>query len=41
MHGERRPARPASSAAAPDVDGELCVCVNIPGLNRAASKDLF
>ena len=41
MHGEGRPARPTSSAAAPDAGDELRVCVNISGLNRAASQDLF
>jgi hypothetical protein len=41
MRGERRPARPTSSAAAPDAGGQLRVCVNVPGLNRAASQDAF
>jgi hypothetical protein len=41
MRGERRPACPTSSAAAPDAGGQLRVCVNIPGLNRAASQDAF
>ena len=41
MHGERRPVRPANAVAAPDVGGELRVCINIPSLNRAASQDLF
>ncbi|XP_073360423.1 uncharacterized protein [Aegilops tauschii subsp. strangulata] len=41
MHGERPPARSPSAAAAPDVGGGLRVCVNIPGLNMAASQDLF
>jgi hypothetical protein len=41
MRGERRPARPASAAAAPEAGGEMHICFNIPGLNRAASQDLF
>ena len=40
MRGERRPAS-SSAAAAPDMGGELRVCVNIPGLNRAASQEFF
>ena len=38
MRGDRRP-----PGAAPDPceDGELRVCVDIPGLNRAASQELF
>jgi hypothetical protein len=41
MRGEHRPTRPTSSAAAPDAGGQLRVCVNVPGLNRAASQDAF
>ena len=40
MHGERRPA-PPDAAAAPDMGDELRVYVNISGLNRAASQELF
>ena len=41
MHSEHRPALPPSAAAAPDLGNELRICVNIPGLNRAASQELF
>lgn len=41
MRGERCPAPPTGAAAAPDEGDGLRVCVNIPGLNRAASQDLF
>jgi hypothetical protein len=40
MRGERRPGS-SGAAAAPDMGGELRVYVNIPGLNRAASQELF
>jgi hypothetical protein len=40
MRGRRRPA-PPNAAAARDTGGELRVCVNIPGLNRAAAQELF
>ena len=40
MRGECCPASP-SAAAAPDMGGELRVCVNIPGLNKAASRVLY
>ena len=36
MRGERHPTS-LSAAAAPDMGGELRVCVNMPRLNRAAS----
>lgn len=41
MRGELHPTRPTSAATAPDASDGLRVCVNIPGLNRAASQDLF
>ena len=40
MRGERRPT-PLCSAMALDMGGGLHVCVNIPGLNTAASQALF
>ena len=40
MHGECHPT-PPSVAAAPHMGSELCVRINITGLNRAASQDLF
>ena len=39
MEGDRRP--PLGTAPYPGEDKELCVCVNIPGLNGAASQELF
>jgi hypothetical protein len=41
MRSKHHPARPTSSAAAPDTGGQLRVCVNVPGLNRAVSQDTF
>ena len=41
MRGERHPTCSTSAAAAPDAADGLRVCINIPGLNRAASQDLF
>ena len=41
MRGEHRPVLPPSAAAAPDEGSELRICVNIPGLNRIASQELF
>ena len=40
MRGERHPA-PPSATPAPDKGTELRACINIPGLNRAASQELF
>ena len=40
MHVEHR-STPPSPAVAPDAGSELRVRVNIPGLNRAASQELF
>ena len=40
MRGERRPAQ-SDAAAAPDMGSKLRICVNIPGLNRAASQEFF
>lgn len=41
MRDERHLGRATGSATAPDAGGELRVSVNIPGLNKAASQDLF
>ena len=38
MPGDRRP---PGAAPHPSEDGGLCVCVNIPGLNQAASQERF
>ena len=38
MHGDRRP---PSTAPHLGEDGGLRVCIDIPGLNRAASQELF
>ena len=40
MRGEHRPTT-LGAAAAQDMTGELHVRINIPGVNRAASQDLF
>jgi hypothetical protein len=40
MRGERRPAPPSAVPSADEGRG-LRVCVNIPGLSRAASQELF
>ena len=37
MRGDRRP--PPGAAPCPGKDDELHVCINIPGLNRAASQE--
>ena len=39
MRGDRRP--PPGAAPCPGEDSELRACVNIRGLNRAASRELF
>ena len=39
MHGDRCP--PPGAAPCPGKDDELRVCVDIPGLNRAASQERF
>jgi hypothetical protein len=39
MRGDHRP--PPGAAPCPGEDSELRVCVNIPGLNRAASQERF
>ena len=39
MRGDRRP--PPSAATHPGEDGGLRVCIDIPGLNRAASQERF
>ena len=39
IRGDRRP--PPGAAPHPGEDGRLCVCVDIPGLNRAASQERF
>ena len=38
MHGDRRP---PGAAPHPGEDVELCICIDVPGLNRAASQELF
>ena len=38
MHGDRRP---PGAAPHPGEDGGLRVCIDVPGLNRAASQELF
>jgi hypothetical protein len=40
MRGERRPAPPSAAPFADEGRG-LRVCINIPGLNRAASQELL
>ena len=39
MRGDRRP--PPGEAPCPGEDSELHACINIPGLNRAASQERF
>ena len=38
IHGDRRP---PDVAPHPGEDGRLHVCIDIPGLNKAASQELF
>lgn len=39
IRGDRRP--PPGVAPHPSEDGGLCVCIDIPGFNRAASQEHF